>query len=121
MAYSIETYSTGDRGFVVLRDDIKTIKTARILACRYAKEYSKVAIYPARKSNLQKFAQNVFTRGAFAKEEIYYSNSRACYVSEKEEEVLDGKKGYSPIVHKYYKVNGRTGDVTLIEEYRKKW
>ena len=121
MTYSIETYSMGDKGFVVLRDDIKTIKTARILACRYAKRYSKVAIYPTRKSNLQKYAQDVFREGAFAKEEIYYSSQRSCYVSEKEVEVLDGKKGYSPIVHKYYKVNGRTGDVTLIEEYRKKW
>lgn len=111
----------GDRKFIVLRDDIKTIKTARILACRYAKEYSKVAIYPARKSDLQKFGQKVFTEGAFAKEEIYYNRSKACYISEKKEEILDGKKGYSPIVNKYYKVNGRTGEITLIEEYRKKW
>lgn len=117
MAYKLTMYGVTDydrsgfgkmiRGTIVLRENIPKITTARILACRYSKQYmgthfgTDISVWDGNK----------------VIEKICWHND-GCRMEK--EEILDipsTPKGYSPVIHYYYTVNARDGTV----KFKKKW
>ena len=124
MAYNVEMYGRvpsdrleGDWGYIALRENVKTIKTARLLACQYSKRYGNeyrgkvIAIFPAQKNDYQKFVHKVFRDGVGAEETVWWDGKNGF----KAEKVIDNDKGWP--IHRVYKVNGRTGEVAFLREY----
>ena len=119
MVYKITLYGVVDYdyagfgkpiwGQVVLRENIPKITTARILACRYSKQYRGF-----------KYGTDItLWDGGKAIEKIcWYPDG--CRM-EKDTYVPSTPSGRSPIMHYYYDVNARDGKVTLRESYQKKW
>lgn len=99
-------------GHIVLRDDIPKLTTARILACRYSKKYGKSG-YEGPKIDVWKNGKII--------ECIYPTTVKGDYVSERTGEDKNRPKDRSPIVHIYYHVNAKTGEIRLKETYQKKW
>lgn len=120
MTYNVEMYGRrieGDWGYIVLRENVKTLKTARLLACQYSKKYGgtyrgkNIDIFPTQKTNYQKFAQKVFRGGVGAEETVWWDGKNGF----KAEKVFNDGKTWP--IHKEYKVNGRTGEITFLREY----
>lgn len=97
------------RGQIVLRDKISKITTARVLACKYSKQY--------KGSN---FGADIYIYEGKKEIEKIYWKSNGC-LSEKTTTISDTPKGYSPIMRFIYNVNAKDGSVKLKETYQKKW
>lgn len=96
----------GDR---VLREDIPKITTARILACRYSKQYEHRGV-----------GQDISVwEGNKRIEKIWWGNDK-CRM-EKTSVITPTPKGFSPIMHHYYDVNARDGTVKLQKNDLRKW
>lgn len=100
------------RGYIVLRDDIPKLTTARILACRYSKKYSAKG-YRGPKIDVWKNGKII--------ESIYPTTINGDYISERSGEYKNASKGKSPIVHIYYYVNAKTGQIKLKDTYQVKF
>lgn len=120
MVYKITMYGIVDydrsgfgkaiRGQIVLRDKISKITTARILACRYSKQ----------NMGTNFGAEITLYDGINPIERIYYHNGK--YRMEKSSVLLKSTpRGYSPVMHHIYTVNGKTGSVRLDENYQRKF
>lgn len=122
MPYQILLFSQGAGKFEVLRDKIPKITTARLLALRYSREYqshnSGMVIYlmddPSPKSHIT-FAS------VFAKEKIYWMPDGRSYSDRSTYSPDENLKNKSPTLHTRYSINGRTGEIKFMKEWRKSW